>query len=215
MYKLHGFFTQNSLKTLYVLEELGVDYEYCFVNLMKLENRTDEFRAMSASGKVPVLEHDGEFLFESGAICRYVASVEKSPLFPADKLQRARVDQWMTFFSCHPGRWLTKIYFEKVIKPVAGMGEPDLAGCEEAEKFANQQLKIVESWFENTEWLANDMFSIAEPFALAYLEQIHAIGFSLDQHPRVKAWFERLEARDATLRVRAKVQPYLQAMKPG
>ena len=215
MYKLHGFFTQNSLKPLYVLEELGVDYEYCFINLMKLENRTDEFRAMSASGKVPVLEHNGEFLFESGAICRYVASVEKSPLFPADKLQRARVDQWMTFFSCHPGRWLTKIYFEKVIKPVAGMGEPDLASCEEAEKFANQQLKIVEMWFENTEWLANDMFSIAEPFALAYLEQIHAIGFSLDQHPRVKAWFERLEARDATLRVRAKVQPYLQAMKPG
>ena len=54
MYKLHGFFTQNSLKPLYVLEELGVDYEYCFINLMKLENRTDEFRAMSASGKVPV-----------------------------------------------------------------------------------------------------------------------------------------------------------------
>jgi len=215
MYKLHGFFTQNSLKPLYVLEELGVDYEYCFINLMKLENRTDEFRAMSASGKVPVLEHNGEFLFESGAICRYVASVEKSPLFPADKLQRARVDQWMTFFSCHPGRWLTKIYFEKVIKPVVGMGEPDLASCEEAEKFANQQLKIVEMWFENTEWLANDTFSIAEPFALAYLEQIHAIGFSLDQHPRVKAWFDRLEARDATLAVRAKVQPYLQAMKPG
>jgi len=215
MYKLHGFFTQNSLKPLYVLEELGVDYEYCFINLMKLENRTDEFQAMSASGKVPVLEHNGQFLFESGAICRYVASVEKSPLFPADKLQRARVDQWMTFFSCHPGRWLTKIYFEKVIKPVAGMGEPDLAGCEEAEKFANQQLKIVERWFQNTEWLANDMFSIAEPFALAYLEQIHATGFSLDQHPRVKAWFERLEARDATLAVRAKVQPYLQAMKPG
>lgn len=215
MYKLHGFFTQNTLKPLYVLEELGVDYEYCFVNLMKLENRSDEFRAMSPTGKVPVLEHDGEFLFESGAICRYVASLEKSPLFPADKLQRARVDQWMTFFTCHPGRWLTKIYFEKVIKPVAGMGEPDLAGCEEAEQFAHQQLKIVERWFENSDWLANDMFSIAEPFALAYLEQVHATGFSLDQHPRVKAWFDRLEARDATVRVRAKIQPYLQAMTPG
>ena len=41
MYRLHGFFTQNTMKTVYVLEELGVDFEFAFVNLMKLENRTD------------------------------------------------------------------------------------------------------------------------------------------------------------------------------
>jgi len=212
MYTLHGFFTQNSLKTLYVLQELGVDYEFSFVDLGKGENRTDRFREMTPVGKVPVLEHDGEFLFESGAICRYVAGVEKSPLYPADKLQRARVDQWMTFFTCHPGRWLTSIYFEKVIKPKAGFGETNEAVCAEAAHFANQQFKIVEDWLDNREWLANDAFSIAEPFALAYVEQIHAIDFSLDDYPRVKRWFERLEARDGTARVRALVQPYVQAM---
>ena len=212
MYRLHGFFTQNTMKPLYVLEELGVDYEYRFVDLVKGENRSDEFQKMTPASKVPVLEHDGEFLFESGPICRYVSSVEKSPLYPADKLQRARVDQWMTFFTCHPGRWLTKLYFEKVIKQAANLGEPDVAGCEEAIKFAHQQLSIVEQWFEHTDWLANDAFSIADPFALAYLEQVRAINFSLDDHPRVMAWFERLETRDSTARARARVQPYVQAM---
>ena len=212
MYRLHGFFTQNTLKTLYVLEELGVDYEFCFVNLMTGDNRSDVFRNMTPAGKVPVLEHDGEFLFESGAICRYVAGVEKSPLYPAEKLQRARVDQWMTFFTCHPGRWLTKLYFEKIIKQAANMGEPDEAGCEEAVKFASQQLKIVERWLENTEWLANGAFSIAEPFALAYVEQARAVDFPLDDLPRVSSWFERLEARESTARARAKVLPYSQAM---
>ena len=130
MYRLHGFYTQNTMKTLYVLEELGVDFEYMFVDLMQGENRSDAFRAMTPIGKVPVLEHAGEFLFESGAICRYVASVEHSPLLPADKLQRARVDQWMTFFTCHPGRWLTEIYFEQIIKPMAGMGETNIAACD-------------------------------------------------------------------------------------
>ena len=213
MYKLHGFFTQNTLKTLYVLEELGVDYEYCYVDLMKRENTTDEFRAMTPTNKVPVLEHDGQFLFESGAICRYVASVEKSPLFPADKLERARVDQWMTFFTCHPGRWLTNLYFEKVVKPAAGMGATDEASCEQSVKFAHQQLKIVERWFEKNEWLANNTFSIAEPFALAYVEQARAVEFPLIELPRVNAWFERLEARDATVRVRARVEPYAQVLK--
>jgi len=209
MYRLHGFYTQNTMKTLYVLEELGVDFEYVFVNLMTGENRTDGFRAMTPVGKVPVLEHDGEFLFESGAICRYVASTEHSPLFPADKLQRARVDQWMTFFTCHPGRWLTDIFFEKVIKPKAGLGEPNPEACEKAEKFAHQQLKLLDKWLGKNDWLANDAFSIAEPFALAYLEQAHAIAFALDHHPRVWDWFERLEERESTARARARVAQYV------
>jgi len=209
MYRLHGFFTQNTMKTLYVLEELGVEYEFVFVDLMTGGNRSDSFRAMTPIGKVPVLEHDDEYLFESGPICRYVASTEKSPLFPADKLQRAKVDQWMTFFTCHPGRWLTEIFFEKAIKSKAGMGDPNLAACEKAEKFAHQQLKLLDKWLIDNSWLANNEISIADPFALAYLEQAHAIGFSLDIHPRVRDWYDRLEARDSTARARARVQPYM------
>ena len=212
MYRLHGFFTQNSMKTLYVLEELGVDYEYCYVDLGKGAHRTGAFREMTPVGRVPVLEHDGEFLFESGPICRYVASVEHSPLYPADKLQRARVDQWMTYFTCHPGRWLTKLFFEKVVKPVAGMGEPDAGGCEEAERFARDQLQVVDHWLEQHEWLANDAFSIAEPFALAYVEQARAVDFSLEGYPRLQAWLERIEGRNSTIRARALVKPYLDAV---
>lgn len=212
MYRLHGFCTQNTMKPLYVLEGLGVDYEFRYVDLLQGENRTDSFREMTPVGKVPVLEHDGEFLFESGAICRYVSSVEKSPLYPADKLQRARVDQWMTFFTCHPGRWLSKIFFEQVIKPRAKLGEPDAAGCEEAVKLAHQHFRMVEDWLEHTNWLANDALSIADLFALAYVEQVHAIDYSLDDYPRVKAWFGRLEARDSTARARAQVQSYVQAL---
>lgn len=212
MYRIHAFFTQNSLKTLYVLEELGVEWEFNYVDLATGANRNEAFREMNPVGKVPVLEHNGEFLFESGAICRYVASVEKSPLYPAEKLQRARVDQWMTYFTCHPGRWLTSMYFERIIKPAAGFGETDEGKCEEAAKFAHQQLKVVENWLSNHEWLANDTFSIAEPFALAYMEQIHPIGFSIDEYPHVKAWFERLEARESTARIHALVQPYAAAM---
>ena len=121
MYNLHCFFTQNSMKPLYLLEELGFEYEYHFIDIMTWDKRSQELSETNHIDKVPEMEHDGEFLFESGAICRYVASIEKSPLFPADKLERARVDQWMTYFTCHPGRWLTSIYFERIIKPFGKM----------------------------------------------------------------------------------------------
>lgn len=212
MYKLHAFFTQNSMKPHYVLEELGVDFEFCYVDLMTGANRTPEFQRMNPIGKVPVLEHDGEFLFESGAICRYVASNEKSPLFPADKLQRARVDQWMTYFTCHPGRWLTSIFFERIVKPRANLGSTNEAACEEAANFVHQQFKNLESWFGKTAWLANDAFSIADIFALGYVEQVHAIDFPLDDYPRIQAWFARLEGLDSVARARATIRPQMQAL---
>ena len=212
MYRLHGFFTQNSMKPLYVMEELGVDFEFNFIDLMTGAQRAKEFAAMTPIGKVPVLEHDGEYLFESGAICRYVASIEKSPLFPADKLERARVDQWMTFFTCHPGRWLTLMYFERIVKPLARLGEPDAARCEEAAKFVHQQFKALNGWLSQRTWLANDTLSIAEPFALAYMEQIQPLEMSLNDYPHLQQWFDRVEGRDSVARGRARVQPYMEAV---
>lgn len=212
MFRLHGFFTQNTLKALYVLEEIGADYEFRFVDLAKGDNRTDEFRAMTPAGKVPVLEHDGAYLFESGAICRYVAGELQSPLYPADRLERARVDQWMSFFTCHPGRWLTNLYFEKIMKPAAGLGPTDERSCEESLRFATAQLKVVERHLEGRDWLANGTLSIAEPYALAYLEQAADVGFDLGAYPGVMQWFERVDAREAPARAREKVRPYREAM---
>lgn len=212
MYRLHGFFTQNSMKPLYVMEELGVDYEYNYIDLMTGAQRAEEFSRTTPVGRVPVLEHDGEFLFESGAICRYVASIEKSPLFPADKLERARVDQWMTFFTCHPGRWLTSIYFEKIVKPLANMGDPDEARCEEAARFAHQQFKTLNVWLSEHTWLANDSLSIAEPFALAYMEQMRPLKMSLNDYPHLQKWYDRVEQRDSVGRARARTEPYLKAV---
>lgn len=212
MFTLYGFFTQNTLKVLYVLEQLGVEYEFRFVNLAHGDNRSDEFRAMTPVGKVPVLEHDGAYLFESGAICRYVAGLAQSPLYPADKLDRARVDQWMTFFTCHPGRWLTNLYFEKIMKPAAGLGETNAGRCEESTRFATAQLKAVERHLEGRNWLVNETLSIAEPWALAYLEQAPAVGFDLSPYPRLQAWYERIDGLPAVARVRDTVRPYAEAV---
>ncbi|NCF73596.1 MAG: hypothetical protein GWP67_08860 [Gammaproteobacteria bacterium] len=205
MFRLHGFFTQNTLKAMYVLEEVAPDFEFQFVNLAKGEQKSDAFTKMSPIGKVPVLEHDGEFLFESGAICRYVANVQDSPLYPSDKLQRARVDQWMDFFSCHLGHWLNALYFEAVIKPDFQLGEPDEEAIEEATKFALRQFGLLDAHLDGTVWLANDSFSIADLFAFAYIEQHRQIGLSLEKFANVQAWFERVESRPAIAAARARM----------
>ncbi|MBT8078268.1 MAG: glutathione S-transferase family protein [Gammaproteobacteria bacterium] len=206
MFRLHGFFTQNSRKPLYVLSELGVDFEFVYVDLMAGEQRTEDFLQMNPLGKVPVLEHDGRFLAESGAICRYVANVIDSGLYPADKLQRAKVDQWLDYFSCHLGRWLTTLYFETIIRPRANLGDPNRRSIEEATKFIGQQLPLLDTHLTGTQWLANDALSIADICALAYVEQSRDVDVSLQSCPQVSDWFSRLDQRDGIVKARALLQ---------
>lgn len=205
MFKLFGFYTQNSLKALYVLEELGCDFEFVFVDLGKGEQRSESFSRLTPVGKVPVLEHDGQSLFESGAICRYAASVCDSPLYPADKMQRAKVDQWMDFFSCHLGRWLTTLYFEAVIKPKFELGDPDVDGIAEARKYAHKQLTMLDGLFASSDWLANDALSIADLFAFAYVEQYRVVDLVLEDYPYVKRWFDRIESRESIVNARRRL----------
>jgi len=205
MFHLYGFFTQNTLKTLYVLEEVGADFEFHFVNLGSGEQKSEEFAKKTPIGKVPVLEHNGEHLFESGAICRYVANVMDSPLYPADKMQRARVDQWMDYFTCHLGHWFTKLYYELAIKPKFNLGEADEKGVAEANKIATAQLGTLDSILESSDWLANDALSIADLFAFAYIEQHRDVDFSIDDYANVKAWVKRIESRESIANARSRL----------
>jgi alanyl-tRNA synthetase/elongation factor 1-gamma len=53
-----------------------------------------------AFGKVPLLETpEGVCIFESNAICRFIASSARSPLYPPAAATRARIDAWMDAFN--------------------------------------------------------------------------------------------------------------------
>lgn len=205
MYRLHGFPTQNSLKPLYVLEELGVEYEFQYVDLFQGEHKGEAFLKLNPVGKVPVLEFGDESIFESGAICRYVANQAGSPLYPQDALARGKVDQWMDFFSLHLGKWLSTLFFENVIKEKAGAGQPDAEKCDEAYNFTLEQMAIIDAHLANNKYFIGDTLTIADLFAFAYIEQVKAIDFSLDKYPHVKAWFDGFDSRDSIARVRSKV----------
>jgi len=82
MYKLHGFFTQNSMKPIYVLEELGVEWEFCFVDLAKGEHMTDRFPARPKGGTqmsqycVTALKKDQAILCGLRLVLEYLGASE-------------------------------------------------------------------------------------------------------------------------------------------
>lgn len=201
MYNVYGFPTQNTKKVLYVAQAVGADYKYHFVDLSKGEQKSEKILSLHPMGKVPALDHDGKALFESGAICRYIANNEGSDLYPQDKYQRAVVDQWMDFFSIHLGRWLSTLFFETYIKPKFKMGETNPSTVEEATNFAHQQLDCLNKHLANSAYLTGEKLTIADLFAYAYLEQVSDIDFNLKDYPHVKKWLDGMAAKETVKKV--------------
>lgn len=67
MIRLHHCHQTRSMRTLWLLHELGVEFEV-IVHQFDKSLRSNEFLALSPVGRVPALELDGEIVWESGAI---------------------------------------------------------------------------------------------------------------------------------------------------
>src|SRR6516164_3533967 len=96
--KLYGFGPTRSLRALWGLKELGLDFEFEVVNLIAGENRRPDFLRLNPAGKLPVLVDGDQVIPESAAIVLYLA--EKYPqkkLLPADLAERAQVYRWVMF----------------------------------------------------------------------------------------------------------------------
>src|SRR3954462_4458911 len=94
MIQFSGSPASSAGRTHWLLEELGVPYEYRRGSARDGGTRTPEFLALNPSGKIPFLV-DGEFkLFESIAINFYLAEKYGASLWPDDSARRALVYQW-------------------------------------------------------------------------------------------------------------------------
>lgn len=72
--KVHGVAGSTCTKrVLTTLLEKNVSYELVPIDFATAENKQPAYLARQPFGKVPVLEDDGYFVYESRAICKYIA----------------------------------------------------------------------------------------------------------------------------------------------
>src|SRR5215475_2282982 len=133
--KLHVFpLSPRAFKVLFAVNQLGIPYETALVDFAKQGQKAPGFTALNPNQRMPVLE-DGDFvLWESNAIVQYLAAQRpQSGLWPQDARGQADVSRWLHWESAHWTPACAPLAFERVVKKLANLGDPDPTAIARAE----------------------------------------------------------------------------------
>ena len=93
----------NPNKVALFLEESGLPYELVPVDTRKGDQFKPEFLAVNPNGKVPAIDDDGVFVFDSNAILLYLAEKTGKFLPPNTPANRAQLLSWLMFVATGVG----------------------------------------------------------------------------------------------------------------
>lgn len=175
-----------SLAVHIVLRELQIDVQLEAVDLASHRIGDQDFYAVSAHGKVPVLElDDGSCLTEGPAICQYLAdSHGRQDLLPAvGSLARFRVVEWQNFIA-------TELH--KSFAPFFNSAYPD-ASRQLMRSTLTRQLGWVADCLDKHDFLAGNDFTVADAYLFAVTGWADHAGVILPE-PLLR-YRERLQQR--------------------
>jgi len=182
----------NCYKLKLLCAEMEMDYDWQEVDILAGDTRTADFLAMNANGKIPLLAlPDGRFLAESNAILCYLA--DGSEFFGGEAFARADILQWLFFEQYSHEPYIATSRFI-----IQYLGSPPERQAELLQKKEGgyKALGVMEQQLQKQEFLAGDRYSIADIALFAYTHVADEGGFDLRDYPSVRAWIERIEARE-------------------
>jgi glutathione S-transferase len=184
----------NCRKVSALLEMLGIEAEYEFVDLPKGKQATPTFLAINPNGMVPVLVDGERTVLESNCILIYLAELADSDLWTED--DRLEILQWMFWEQSHFMYATGMVFFQKLIKPMMGK-EPDEIRVEEAVAKFRRHAKALDSHLKENEWLVGSRLTLADLAVAANLTYAAATELPMDDFPNVQRWHDAVSGLDA------------------
>lgn len=195
--KVTLFHSPNTRSTgaLILLEELGAPYELHVLNMKAGEQRQPAYLALNPMGKVPAVKHGDAFITEQVAIFIYLAD-----LFPEAKLAppigdplRGPYLRWLVYYAA---------CFEPGVVDRALKREPGPMAMSPYGDF-DRVLRTVVGQLGKGPYILGERFSAADVLwgtALAWITAFKLVP----ETPVITAYVDRMKARPAAVRVRAK-----------
>ncbi|WP_336999148.1 glutathione S-transferase family protein [Pantoea agglomerans] len=190
--KIYTYPKSRSLRVLWALEEMGVNYESIRVDLL---NPADEVKSPHPLGKVPFLT-DGEVsISETLAICFYLCEQHKNiSIYPATAEEKSSVNSWLSFTLSDLEAPVWSLLKHVVFTP-ENQRSPDLMNylSKEADKVISQIR------FNPTQtWIASNNFTLADIFLSHTLLWAKLCGLEITEE--LDSYISRATSRPAFLK---------------
>jgi glutathione S-transferase len=184
------------IRVAWTLEELGAPYELTVMT--REQGRSDEHRARHPLCRVPVLEDEDGFVFESAAICLHLADMnpEAGLVPPPGTHERALVYQWTCFAPAE---------LEPPLIESAMQAERDPERAAAARKRFDAGAAAVSAALGGSDYLVAGSFSVADVLVGTSVAFTARTG-SFDELPsNLKDYVRRLAERPAYRRAVARI----------
>ena len=197
--KLYGISGSRAIRSLWAIEEVGVEYEHVSVNFMD-ESKTPEYLAVNPNGRIPALQDGDVTLFESMAINLYLAKTYGGDLYPNNPADEALVWQWSVWAMTEIEPPQMDIVIQKFFTPEEKRNAAVLAA---AEKTLARPLKVLDDTLATRDWLVGDAFSIADLNVSGVMLLLSMVKFDCSAYANVTRWAEACYARPSLERAKA------------
>lgn len=189
-YTLHCFAQSgNAYKPALMLQVAGADWEPRFVDFFNGETKTPEYRAINVMGEVPVLEHRGRCISQSGVILDYLAEV-LGRYGPESNEERREILRWLLFDN-HKFTSYTATY--RYMKAL--MANPDPAVMAAFRTRAENAWKVLDAHLRGRDWVVGRRPTMADFSLAGYVFFDDEIGVDwAGEFPAIAAWRERIKA---------------------
>ena len=191
--RIYGIARTRAFRTLWIANELGLDYEHLPIEIGAAGARSPEFLAINPNGRLPFIVDNGFVLFESLAITLYLAKKHSNGnLYPETLEGEARTWQWSLWAVTEVDRGVNIWSLHAVRLPPA---ERDAIKRDEALKVLGAPFKVLDAAVAKQKYLLGNDFTVADLNVAAVISR--AVDMDLSATPNLKAWLSRCLNRPA------------------
>jgi glutathione S-transferase len=177
---------------------LGIQLEEKKLDFAKGEHKSPEYLALNPNGAVPTLVDGDYVLTESRAIMQYLASKKpESGLLPRDEAARADVTRWQFWDASHFSPHLAAVAFERVLKGVFGMGDPDQRKIDDALANFRRFGAVLNKRLDGKLFVVGSSLTLADLTLASSMMYSKQADVPVGELPNVQAWFSRISELDA------------------
>ena len=178
----------NAYKPALALALAGADWAPRFVDFFNGETRTPEYRTVNVMGEVPVLEHDGQRLSQSGVILDYLAD-SLGKFGPADEAERREILRWLLWDNHKLTSYTATYHYLRTFTSNA-----DPAVLEVFRKRAETAWGVLDAHLAGRRYVVDDRLTIADLSLCGYLFFADEIGVDWVAYPGIQRWLERIQS---------------------